>query len=62
MDTVTLPSGVVTFVITDIEGSTKLFRRLGDDASRAVLDATVITSRWRSTRRRASWAPPTVVR
>jgi predicted ATPase/class 3 adenylate cyclase len=26
----TLPSGHVTFVLTDIEGSTKLFRRLGD--------------------------------
>ena len=25
-----LPSGVVTFVFTDIEGSTRLFRRLGD--------------------------------
>ena len=25
-----LPSGLVTFVITDIEGSTKLLRRLGD--------------------------------
>ena len=24
-----LPSGLVTFVITDIEGSTRLFRRLG---------------------------------
>ena len=27
----TLPSGVVTFVFTDIVGSTRLFRRLGDD-------------------------------
>ncbi len=26
----TLPSGLVTFVLTDIEGSTKMFRRLGD--------------------------------
>lgn len=26
-----LPGGVVTFVMTDIEGSTRLFRRLGDD-------------------------------
>jgi class 3 adenylate cyclase len=26
----TLPSGLVTFLFTDIEGSTKLFRRLGD--------------------------------
>ncbi len=26
----TLPSGLVTFVMTDIEGSTKMFRRLGD--------------------------------
>jgi class 3 adenylate cyclase len=25
-----LPSGVVTFVFTDIEGSTRLLRRLGD--------------------------------
>src|SRR4029453_11765750 len=25
-----LPSGIVTFVLTDIEGSTSLFRRLGD--------------------------------
>jgi class 3 adenylate cyclase len=25
-----LPSGLVTFVMTDIEGSTKLLRRLGD--------------------------------
>ena len=25
-----LPSGLVTFVLTDIEGSTKMFRRLGD--------------------------------
>ena len=28
--TATLPSGLVTFVLTDIEGSTKMFRRLGD--------------------------------
>jgi predicted ATPase/class 3 adenylate cyclase len=28
--TATLPSGLVTFVMTDIEGSTKMFRRLGD--------------------------------
>ena len=26
-----LPSGIVTFVFTDIEGSTRLLRRLGDD-------------------------------
>ena len=26
----TLPSGLVTFVFTDIEGSTKMFRRLGE--------------------------------
>ncbi|NND13760.1 MAG: hypothetical protein HKO10_07340 [Acidimicrobiia bacterium] len=26
-----LPSGLVTFVMTDIEGSTRLFRKLGDD-------------------------------
>ena len=26
----TLPSGLVTFVMTDIEGSTKMFRRLGE--------------------------------
>jgi predicted ATPase/class 3 adenylate cyclase/tetratricopeptide (TPR) repeat protein len=26
-----LPSGIVTFLLTDIEGSTRLFRRLGDD-------------------------------
>ena len=25
-----LPSGLVTFVMTDIEGWTKMFRRLGD--------------------------------
>ena len=30
MTTATLPSGLVTFVMTDIEGSTKMFRRLGD--------------------------------
>ena len=30
MTRVALPSGLVTFVLTDIEGSTKLFRRLGD--------------------------------
>jgi class 3 adenylate cyclase len=29
-----LPSGIVTFVLTDIEGSTSLFRRLGDAYSR----------------------------
>src|SRR6478735_4128648 len=52
MDTVTLPSGVVTFVITDIEGSTKLFRRLGDDAYRAVLDAhhALLREQWRAHR------------
>src|SRR5262245_35735238 len=33
-----LPSGLVTFVLTDIEGSTKLFRRLGDGYP-AILDA-----------------------
>ena len=27
----TLPSGLVTFVLTDIEGSTRLFRELGDE-------------------------------
>ena len=27
---ITLPSGLVTFVLTDIEGSTRLFRELGD--------------------------------
>jgi len=26
----TLPSGLVTFVLTDMEGSTRLFRELGD--------------------------------
>ena len=31
MDTRELPAGTVTFVFTDIEGSTQLFRRLGDD-------------------------------
>lgn len=30
VDASTLPSGLVTFVMTDIEGSTKMFRRLGD--------------------------------
>ena len=25
-----LPAGMVTFVFTDIEGSTRLFRRIGD--------------------------------
>jgi predicted ATPase/class 3 adenylate cyclase len=34
----TLPSGLVTFVMTDIEGSTKMFRRLGD-AYPPLLDA-----------------------
>jgi predicted ATPase/class 3 adenylate cyclase len=33
-----LPSGLVTFVMTDIEGSTKMFRRLGD-AYPPLLDA-----------------------
>jgi len=52
MDTATLPSGVVTFVITDIEGSTKRFRRLGDDAYRAVLDAhhALLREQWRAHR------------
>jgi class 3 adenylate cyclase len=27
---VALPSGLVTFVFTDIEGSTRLFRRIGN--------------------------------
>lgn len=29
-DTDGLPSGIVTFVLTDIEGSTRLLRRFGD--------------------------------
>src|SRR6478672_8110694 len=33
-----LPSGLVTFVLTDIEGSTKMFRRLGE-AYPPLLDA-----------------------
>lgn len=33
-----LPSGVVTFLFTDIEGSTRLLRRLGEDAYSAALD------------------------
>ena len=33
-----LPSGIVTFVFTDIEGSTRLLRRLGDDRYSELLD------------------------
>lgn len=33
-----LPRGTVTFVFTDIEGSTRLLRSLGDDGYRTVLD------------------------
>ena len=33
-----LPSGTVTFVFTDIEGSTRLMRELGDDWARAHAD------------------------
>ena len=34
----TLPSGHVTFAFTDIEGSTQMLRRIGDDRYGAVLD------------------------
>ncbi|MGI9614882.1 MAG: ATP-binding protein [Acidimicrobiales bacterium] len=34
----TLPSGNVTFAFTDIEGSTQMLRRIGDDRYGAVLD------------------------
>jgi class 3 adenylate cyclase len=30
LTTASLPSGLVTFVLTDIEGSTRLLRRLGE--------------------------------
>lgn len=33
-----LPSGVVTFAFTDIEGSTRLFKRLGDEAYPSLLE------------------------
>ncbi len=33
-----LPSGLVTFVLTDIEGSTRLFRELGDEYPRLLAD------------------------
>jgi predicted ATPase/class 3 adenylate cyclase len=44
---VALPSGEVTFVFTDIEGSTKLLRRLGDDYD-AVLERhrAILRSAW----------------
>ena len=32
----TLPTGTVTFLFTDIEGSTKLLQRLGDEYARAL--------------------------
>src|SRR5213082_2173764 len=32
-----LPAGTVTFVFTDVEGSTELLRRVGDDAYAALL-------------------------
>jgi class 3 adenylate cyclase len=35
---VTLPGGTVTFVFTDIEGSTRLLQSLGDDYGRVVAD------------------------
>jgi class 3 adenylate cyclase len=33
-----LPTGTVTFLFTDIEGSTQLLQHLGDDAYTSVLD------------------------
>ena len=33
-----LPSGLVTFVFTDIEGSTRLYKALGESAAQAVFD------------------------
>ena len=49
MDGEELPSGMVTFVFTDIEGSTQLLRRLGDDYE-AVLrrSADVLVETWSS--------------
>jgi predicted ATPase/class 3 adenylate cyclase len=38
MDGLPLPGGTVTFLFTDIEGSTQLLQRLGDDYSQALAD------------------------
>src|SRR6187397_2532497 len=35
---VTLPGGTVTFLFTDIEGSTRLLQELGDDYGQVVAD------------------------
>jgi predicted ATPase/class 3 adenylate cyclase len=36
---VSLPTGLVTFLLTDIEGSTEMFRRIGEGRYREVLEA-----------------------
>jgi predicted ATPase/class 3 adenylate cyclase len=49
MTAATLPSGLVTFVLTDIEGSTKMFRHLGD-AYPPILDAhnALLRAQWKA--------------
>jgi class 3 adenylate cyclase len=44
-DAATLPTGFVTFLLTDIEGSTRILTRLGDDYARLLEDVRTIQRR-----------------